>query len=167
MLISIDLKICTCREELHFWLDLPWVNMTGHSRHAYITSWTSLKLLPGPIRFTQGFSKRYILLKLFLFETRLHHWLNQLEVITYPGLVLSIQDNCVSLIHESRLRCTHMRCKDPFTQTILLPLNMCIDIRKSLAHRKEHIFVFRFKTSRFNQFFIFKSHLLPQSKISN
>ena len=47
-----------------------------------------LKLLPGPIRFTKGFAKRYILLRQVLFETRLHHWLDQLEVITHPGLVI-------------------------------------------------------------------------------
>ena len=127
-----------------------------------------MKLLPGLIKFTKGFSKWYTLLRQVLFETRLHHWLTPLEVITRPGQVLSIDDGFVSSIHWLSLRCTHMRCQALFVTTNhLFPLNMCIDIQKSLAHREEHTFGFGFKTSRFNQFFIFKSHVLPRSKISN
>jgi hypothetical protein len=47
-----------------------------------------LKLLPGLVKTTESFSKWYTLLRQVLFETRLHHWLNQLEIITRPGKVL-------------------------------------------------------------------------------
>ena len=53
-----------------------------------------------------------------------------------------------------------------FPQALLLPLNMCIDIRKSLAHMWEPIL----ESKRYHIFksdFIFKSQFLPRSKISN
>ena len=50
-------KICTCREELALFL-IDWfsVNLII-ARHAYITSWTGLKLLPVQIRFKDHRSK--------------------------------------------------------------------------------------------------------------
>ena len=42
-----------------FWIDPLSVNKND-SRHAYITSYTSLKLLPGLVKSTECFSKRYI-----------------------------------------------------------------------------------------------------------
>ena len=53
-----------------------------------------------------------------------------------------------------------------FPRALLLPLNMCIDIRKGLAHMWEPIL----ESKRYHILlsdFIFKSQFLPRSKISN
>lgn len=53
-----------------------------------------------------------------------------------------------------------------FHKRLLLPLNMCVDIRKSLAHMWEPI-IESIKDHVWLSDFIFKSHSLPRSKISN
>ena len=66
-----------------FWIDRFSLNMTI-ARHVYITSWTSLKLLPVPVIFKDNLSNWYILLRQVLCETRLHHWITSLKLLPVP-----------------------------------------------------------------------------------
>ena len=86
-------KFAHVRWSSHFWIDWFSKNMII-ARHAYITSKLAWNYYPSRSHSRKIARNRYILLRHVLCETRLHHQINWLEIITRPGYVFSTTDFC-------------------------------------------------------------------------